>query len=218
MPLDRRSFLQASPPPAPSPPCPPAPRRRSRPESLVACMPGDTVGLIEPAGFTHDSYDLADVKATIAGMGLVPRPRAACRRPLRLSRRHRRGAGRRRQCDVRRRQRQGHFRDPRRVGLRADPAAARLQSDPRPPKLLVGFSDITALHMAIAGARGLHHHPRAGRRQRLGKSPGIRSAPRLRRRGADLPAAGRKTASPRAPAAPAPSAPARRPGGCSAAI
>src|SRR3954451_5104240 len=36
--------------------------------------PGDTVRLIEPAGFTDDAFDLALVKETVAAMGLVPKP------------------------------------------------------------------------------------------------------------------------------------------------
>ena len=36
--------------------------------------PGDSVGLIEPAGFADDAFDLDLVKETIVAMGLVPRP------------------------------------------------------------------------------------------------------------------------------------------------
>src|SRR4051794_4623819 len=35
---------------------------------------GDTVALIEPAGFTEDKFDLEQVLATIRAMGLVPKP------------------------------------------------------------------------------------------------------------------------------------------------
>src|SRR3546814_6217584 len=34
---------------------------------------GDTVGLIEPAGFTDDEFDLALVEETVRAMGLVPK-------------------------------------------------------------------------------------------------------------------------------------------------
>src|SRR3546814_7313860 len=36
--------------------------------------PGDKVGLIEPAGFTDDAFDLDLVKETIVAMGLAPKP------------------------------------------------------------------------------------------------------------------------------------------------
>src|SRR3546814_12883976 len=35
--------------------------------------PGDTVGLIEPAGFTDDAFDLDLVKEAITAMGLKPK-------------------------------------------------------------------------------------------------------------------------------------------------
>ena len=36
--------------------------------------PGDVVGLVEPAGFTDDMFDLAVVRETILAMGLKPKP------------------------------------------------------------------------------------------------------------------------------------------------
>ncbi|HEX7742902.1 MAG TPA: LD-carboxypeptidase, partial [Sphingobium sp.] len=36
--------------------------------------PGDTVGLIEPAGFTDDAFDLDLVMDTVRAMGLKPKP------------------------------------------------------------------------------------------------------------------------------------------------
>jgi muramoyltetrapeptide carboxypeptidase len=115
--------------------------------------PGDTVGLIEPAGFTHDSFDLDAVKATIVAMGLVPKvaPHVASRYGYLA------GADRDRAADV-----DAMFADPniRAIfAIRGGWGCARIlpflnfANIRAHPKLLVGFSDITALHMAIA-ARG----------------------------------------------------------------
>ena len=71
--LSRRTLMQAAaasflvPSSAGAAPLP----ARLKPPRLRA---GDTVGLIEPAGFTADAFDLALVLETIRGMGLVPRP------------------------------------------------------------------------------------------------------------------------------------------------
>jgi muramoyltetrapeptide carboxypeptidase len=115
---------------------------------------GDTVGLVEPAGFTHDAYDLADVKATIAGMGLVPKvaPHVAARYGYLA------GSDADRAADV-----NAMFADDSvraifairggwgcaRILPLLDYALIRAH-----PKLLVGFSDITALHMALAAKAG----------------------------------------------------------------
>ena len=74
--LDRRALMGGmgallvaakSPPVAPPPVAPP---RLVKPPRL---RPGDTVGLIEPAGFTDDGFDLDLVRETILAMGLKPK-------------------------------------------------------------------------------------------------------------------------------------------------
>jgi muramoyltetrapeptide carboxypeptidase len=112
--------------------------------------PGDTVGLIEPAGFTEDRFDLALVLDTVRAMGLVPKPAPhVLKRYGYLA-----GTDRDRAADI-----NAMFADPEVRGIFAvrggwgcarvlpflDYAAIRAQ-----PKLLVGFSDITALHLALA--------------------------------------------------------------------
>lgn len=111
---------------------------------------GDTVGLVEPAGFTADAFDLDLVLETIRGMGLVPRPA-----PNILSR-HGYLAGRDEE-------RAAHLnamfadREVRAIfAVRGGWGSARvlphLDFDliRANPKLLIGFSDITALHLALA--------------------------------------------------------------------
>jgi muramoyltetrapeptide carboxypeptidase len=116
--------------------------------------PGDTVGLIEPAGFTHDAFDLAEVKATIAGMGLVPKvaPHVAARYGYLA------GTDAERAADV-----NAMFADDsvRAIfAIRGGWGCARIlplldyNLIRAHPKLLVGFSDITALHMALAAKAG----------------------------------------------------------------
>lgn len=112
--------------------------------------PGDTVGLIEPAGFTEDKFDLALVMETIRAMGLVPKPAPhVTKRYGYLA-----GSDKDRAADV-----NAMFADPEVRGLFAvrggwgcarilpylDYAAIRAN-----PKLFVGFSDVTALHLAFA--------------------------------------------------------------------
>lgn len=111
---------------------------------------GDMVGLIEPAGFTNDAFDLQLIMETIRAMGLVPRPAPH------LLERYGYLAGRdeARAADV-----NAMFADD---GIRAIFAVRggwgcarilpyldydRIRAN---PKLLIGFSDITALHMALA--------------------------------------------------------------------
>ena len=116
--------------------------------------PGDTVGLIEPAGFTDDAFDLELVMETVRAMGLVPKA------AKHLVERYGYLAGRDadRAADV-----QAMFAD---ADVRAVFAVrggwgcarilphldfARIRAN---PKLLVGFSDITALHLAFAARAG----------------------------------------------------------------
>lgn len=125
--------------------------------------PGDMVGLIEPAGFTDDAFDLALVMETIRAMGLVPKPAAH------LAQRHGYLAGRDadRAADV-----NAMFAD-RQVkavfAVRGGWGCARIlpfldfATIRANPKLLVGFSDITALHLAFAAKAGFTtiHGPNA---------------------------------------------------------
>jgi muramoyltetrapeptide carboxypeptidase len=124
----------------------PLPARR-RPPRL---RPGDTVGLVEPAYFTPDAFDLDQIQATIRAMGLVPKPA-----PNILSR-YGYLAG---TDEERARAVNAMFAD-REVkaifAVRGGWGSARILPHldfnliRANPKLLVGFSDITALHLALA--------------------------------------------------------------------
>jgi len=128
----------------------PAPVTRKPPR----LRPGDTVALIEPAGFTDDPFDLALVKQTISAMGLVPKPA-----PHLLDRYgYLAGRDRDRAADV-----NAMFAEPsvRAIfAVRGGWGCARIlpyldwATIRANPKLLVGFSDITALHLAIAARAG----------------------------------------------------------------
>ena len=143
--------------PAVAAPKAPAPRRPAR------LRAGDIVGLVEPAGFTADSFDLALVLETVRAMGLVPKPA-----PHLLARYgYLAGEDEARAADV-----NAMFADDRvravfavrggwgcaRILPHLDFATIRAN-----PKLLIGFSDITALHLAIAAKAGFAtiHGPNA---------------------------------------------------------
>ncbi|MBW8754185.1 MAG: LD-carboxypeptidase [Sphingomonadales bacterium] len=111
---------------------------------------GDAVGLIEPAGFTVDAFDLQIVLETVRAMGLVPKPAPhVLKRYGYLA-----GTDQDRAADV-----NAMFADKEvraifavrggwgsaRILPYLDFAAIRAN-----PKLLVGFSDVTALHLALA--------------------------------------------------------------------
>lgn len=130
---------------------PPAPRAFVKPPRLKA---GDTVALIQPAGFTDDAFDIEDVKRTITAMGLVPKvaPHLTDRFGYLA------GVDRDRAADINM--------------LHADPEVKALfavrggwgcarilpyldwTTIRANPKLLIGFSDITALHLAYAAKAG----------------------------------------------------------------
>lgn len=126
--------------------------------------PGDVVGLIEPASFTADPFELRFVEATIRAMGLVPKPAAH----LGARYGYLAGTDADRAADI-----NAMYRDPEvkavfavrggwgsaRVLPWLDFAAIRAH-----PKLLVGFSDVTALHLAFAALAGFTtiHGPNAG--------------------------------------------------------
>jgi len=144
--------------PASGPAAPPGmPRKAPR------LRPGDTVGLIEPAGFTEDRFDLAVVLETIRAMGLVPKPAPhVLKRYGYLA-----GTDRDRAADV-----NAMFAD-REVraifAVRGGWGCGRIlpyldyAAIGAAPKLLVGFSDITALHLALAARCGFPtiHGPNA---------------------------------------------------------
>lgn len=125
--------------------------------------PGDVVGLIEPAGFTDDGFDLALVQETIRAMGLVPRAGAH------LADRHGYLAGTDadRAADL-----NAMYADPEVkavFAVRGGWGCARIlpyldwKTISANPKLLIGFSDITALHLAFAARVGFTtiHGPNA---------------------------------------------------------
>lgn len=126
--------------------------------------PGDTVGLVEPAAFSDDPAQIEMVKATIEGMGLVPKVGAHVgTRYGYLA-----GTDRQRAADL-----NAMFGDDsvRAVfAVRGGWGSARLlphldwETIRAGPKLLIGFSDITALHLAFAARAGFAtiHAPNAG--------------------------------------------------------
>jgi muramoyltetrapeptide carboxypeptidase len=124
----------------------PLPPRRNPPR----LRQGDVVGRVEPAWFTADAFDLQQVMATVRAMGLVPRPA-----PHLLSRYgYLAGRDEERAGDL-----NAMFAD-REVkaifAVRGGWGCARVLPHldwdriRANPKLLIGFSDITALHLALA--------------------------------------------------------------------
>lgn len=132
---------------------------RSSPARAAARRParlrrGDTVGLVEPAGFTDDSFDLALIRQTIAAMGLIPKvaPHVGSRYGYLA------GKDRERADDL---NAMYADKDVRAVfAIRGGWGSARILPYldwpviRANPKLLIGFSDITALHMAFAARAG----------------------------------------------------------------
>jgi len=124
---------------------------------------GDTVGLIEPAGFSDGPAQLDRVKYTIEGMGLVPKSgRHVATRHGYLA-----GTDEQRASDV-----NAMFADEevRAIfAVRGGWGSARLlplldwEVIRANPKLLVGYSDVTALHLALAARGGFPsiHAPNA---------------------------------------------------------
>jgi len=162
--LDRRTALQGlgalSAALAFSPTSAAAPPPLRKPPRLRA---GDTVGLIEPAGFTDDEFDLQLVIDTVKAMGLVPKP--APHLAARYG--YLAGEDKARAADL-----NAMFADDsvRAVfAVRGGWGCARIlphldwRAIRANPKLLVGFSDITALHLAFAARAGFTtiHGPNA---------------------------------------------------------
>jgi len=147
--LNRRTMIQTALAASlvPALPASAALAQRRRPRRLRR---GDIVGLVEPASLTPDAFDLEVVQDSIRAMGLVPRPAAN------LLSRHGYLAGRdeERAAGV-----NAMFAD-REVraifAVRGGWGSARILPHldwdmiRANPKLLVGFSDITALHLALA--------------------------------------------------------------------
>ena len=137
----------------------PAPGWRRPPRLRI----GDTVGLVEPAGFTDDEFDLALVVEAVKAMGLVPRlaPHLMVRNGYLA------GTDQARAADL-----NAFYADDavRAVfAVRGGWGSARILPYLKwdviraNPKLLIGFSDITALHMAFAARAGFTtiHGPNA---------------------------------------------------------
>jgi muramoyltetrapeptide carboxypeptidase len=124
---------------------------------------GDTVGLVEPAGFTADQFELQLIMETITAMGLVPKAAAH----LRARYGYLAGKDKERAADF-----NAMYADPKVravFAVRGGWGSARILPYldwgliRANPKLLIGFSDITALHMAIAAKAGFTtiHGPNA---------------------------------------------------------
>jgi muramoyltetrapeptide carboxypeptidase len=126
------------------------PQRRKPPRLRV----GDTVGVVEPSWSSGDRFDIAQAMETVRAMGLVPKP------GKHVGQRHGFLAGRdeQRAADL-----DAMFADPevRAIfAVRGGSGAARIlpmldwATIRANPKLLIGYSDVTALHMAIAARVG----------------------------------------------------------------
>lgn len=126
-------------------------RTPAKPPRLRA---GDTVGLIEPASFSDGPLEIENVKTMIAGMGLVPKVgRHVASRYGYLA-----GTDQQRAADI-----NEMFADDtvRAIfAVRGGWGSARLlpyldwDTIITRPKLLIGSSDITALHLALAAKAG----------------------------------------------------------------
>ncbi len=116
--------------------------------------PGDTIGLIEPASATDEPFDVQMVEEVVRALGLVPkRGKHVLGRSGYLS-----GTDEERAADV-----NAMFADPdvdAIFAIRGGWGCARLlpyldwTMIKANPKLLLGYSDITALHMAIQAKAG----------------------------------------------------------------
>lgn len=142
---------------------PPLPASGRASTGLPRLRIGDTVGLIEPAGFSDDYSAVDAVMHTIRGMGLVPKVgRHVAARHGYLA-----GTDEQRAGDL-----HAMYADPdvRAVfAVRGGWGCARIlplldwRTIRANPKLLIGFSDITALHLAFASRAGFPtiHGPNA---------------------------------------------------------
>lgn len=124
---------------------------------------GDVLGLVAPAGFIGDRFGLAEIEATVRAMGLVPKPA-----PHLLSREgYLAGSD-----EVRARDLMAMFADDdvrAIMAVRGGWGSARLlplldfPAIAARPKLFTGFSDNTALHLALTARTGVPsiHGPNA---------------------------------------------------------
>ena len=141
----------------------PAPAATPSSGKPARLRPGDTVGLIEPAGFSDGETQIEAVKYTVAGMGLVPKvaPHVGSRYGYLA------GTDEERAADI-----NAMFADPdvkAVFAVRGGWGCARLlpllnwDVIRANPKLLIGFSDVTALHLAFAARAGFPsiHAPNA---------------------------------------------------------
>ncbi len=144
----------------------PAGARQPQPRSKLPprLRPGDTVGLVKPAGFIADDFDLQLAVEAITAMGLKPK----LARHLTDRFGYLAGKDRDRAADL-----NAMYADPEVKAVfaaRGGWGSARLlpfldfRTIRANPKLLIGFSDITALHMAFAAHAGFPtiHGPNAG--------------------------------------------------------
>ncbi|MEJ7776671.1 MAG: LD-carboxypeptidase [Sphingomicrobium sp.] len=125
---------------------------------------GDTVGVVKPAGFLADEFDLQLALEAVTAMGLIPKPA-----PHLLARYgYLAGRDQNRAADVNAMYADDSVRAV--FAVRGGWGSARilpyLDFDliRANPKLLIGFSDITALHLAFAARAGFPtiHGPNAG--------------------------------------------------------
>jgi muramoyltetrapeptide carboxypeptidase len=141
----------------------PAPAASAPPGKPPRLRRGDTVALIEPAGFSDGEAQIEAVRFTIEGMGLVPKvaPHVGARHGYLA------GTDAQRAGDI-----NAMFADPEVkavFAVRGGWGCARLlplldwDTIRAHPKLLVGFSDVTALHLAFAARAGFPsiHGPNA---------------------------------------------------------
>ena len=138
-----------------------APQPGRKPPRL---RPGDTIGLIKPGGFLADEFELQLVMEAVTAMGLVPKPAPH----LRTRFGYLAGKDGDRAADLNAMYADDSVRAV--FAVRGGWGSARilpyLDFDliRAHPKLLVGFSDITALHLAFAARAGFAtiHGPNAG--------------------------------------------------------
>jgi muramoyltetrapeptide carboxypeptidase len=161
--LDRRTMLCSGAACVAAAALAPAARAADRARKPPPLRAGDVVGLVEPAGYTADEAALADVLATIEGMGLVPRVGAHVgKRYGYLA-----GADEDRAADLNAMYADDEVRAV--FAIRGGWGGARVlplldwRTIRANPKLLVGFSDVTALHLAFAARAGFPtiHAPNA---------------------------------------------------------
>ncbi len=150
--LDRRQIIRAAITAAAiAASSPLAAQTRRKPPRL---QQDDTVGLVEPAGYSEGPEAMAAVAATVAGMGLVPRfgAHVAARYGYLAGDDHQRAA------DLNAMYADDDVRAV--FAVRGGWGSARIlplldwRTIAANPKLLIGFSDVTALHLAFAARAG----------------------------------------------------------------